>query len=214
MKVAVFDFDGTLADTLRDLADAVNHGLSVLGCPLHEYDEYKKFIGNGALKLCERALPDDRKLLCHELHELFSAYYGRHFLDKTVLFDGIRETLAELRDIGVCLAIATNKPEQFAVKMTEKLMPEFDFVKVLGGVDDRPKKPDRAVIDEIISAVPDADTVFMIGDSNVDIRTGKNCGAVSIGCVWGFRERDELIAEGADYIAECPNDIADIIRVY
>lgn len=214
MKVAVFDFDGTLADTLRDLADAVNHGLSVLGCPLHEYDEYKKFIGNGALKLCERALPDDRKLLCHELHELFSAYYGQHFLDKTVLFDGIRETLAELRDIGVCLAIATNKPEQFAVKMTEKLMPEFDFVKVLGGVDDRPKKPDRAVIDEIISAVPDADTVFMIGDSNVDIRTGQNCGAVSIGCVWGFRERDELIAEGADYIAECPNDIADIIRVY
>ncbi len=214
MKVAVFDFDGTLADTLRDLADAVNHGLSVLGCPLHEYDAYKKFVGNGAMKLCERALPDDRKMLCGELHELFGAYYGQHFLDKTVLYDGMRETLDILRDMGVCLAIATNKPEQFAVKMTEALMPEYYFVKVLGGVDYRPKKPDRAIIDEILKAVPDADTVFMTGDSNVDIQTGKNCGAVTIGCTWGFRERDELIAEGADYIAESPKDIAEIIRKY
>ena len=215
MKAAVFDFDGTLADTLYDLADAVNYGLSVLGCPIHEYEAYKKFVGNGAMKLCERALPDDRKELCQELHSLFSEYYGQHFLDKTTLYDGIRETLTILRDNGVKLAVATNKPESFAVRMTKSLMPEFDFVKVLGGTDKRPKKPDRAIIDAAIEALPDVETVFMIGDSNVDIQTGKNAGILTVGCVWGFRGREELVSAGADYIAECPNDIAEIIcRIY
>lgn len=212
MITAIFDLDGTLADTLEDLADATNYGLRQLGYPEHEYEKYKKFVGNGVQKLCFRALPDDKKDDTDRLLEQFSNYYGEHFLDKTRLYDGMYETLKKLSENGVKLAIATNKPENFAVKIADALLSEFDFVKILGGCDYRPKKPDTAIITEILSALPEAENhVFMIGDSNVDIETGKNAGISTIGCVWGFRGRNELEAAGADFIAETAEDIVKFI---
>ncbi|MDE7137146.1 MAG: HAD family hydrolase, partial [Ruminococcus sp.] len=109
------------------------------------------------------------------------------------------------------LAVATNKPQNFARQIVGKLLSEYDFIKVLGGCSERPKKPDTAIISEIISGLPEDNHVFMIGDSNVDIQTAKNAGISSIGCVWGFRERDELENAGADFIAETPSDIAEFI---
>lgn len=211
MITAIFDLDGTLADTLCDLADATNYGLKKLGYPVHPYESYKKFVGNGVQKLCYRVLPDDKKDDAEKLLEFFNEYYGKHFLDKTSLYNGMRETLARLADNGVILAVATNKPQNFARQIVEKLLPEFDFVKVLGGCAERPKKPDTAIINEIISELPEDNRVFMIGDSNVDIQTAKNAGITSIGCEWGFRGREELENAGTDFIAEKAEDIADFI---
>ena len=209
--IAIFDLDGTLADTLCDLADATNYALQKLGYPVHPYESYKKFVGNGVQKLCYRALPDDRKEDTDRLLEIFSEYYGQHFLDKTRLYDGMRETLSILAKNNVILAVATNKPQNFARQIIDKLLPEFDFVKVLGGCAERPKKPDTAIISEILSGLPEDNQVFMIGDSNVDIQTAKNAGISSIGCVWGFRGREELENAGTDFIAEKAEDIADFI---
>lgn len=211
MKTAIFDLDGTIADTINDLADSANYGLRQLGCPEHFVENYKKFVGNGAQKLCYRALPDDRKSDAEQLHRLFRQYYSEHYLDKTKLYPGIKETMDKLAENGVTLAVATNKPQDVARQAVSSLLPDTEFVKVLGGCDERPKKPDSAIISEILSMIPDADTVYMIGDSNVDIQTAKKSGLISIGCIWGFRGREELEAEGADYIAEAPEDILKII---
>ena len=211
MKLAIFDLDGTLADTLEDLADAVNFGLRELGYPEHPYGSYNLFVGNGVQKLCFRALPDDAKQDTDRLLEIFTEYYNEHFLDKTYLYDGIYETISVLAENGVRLAVATNKPHGFAVDIVRTLLPEFEFVKVLGGCAEREKKPDPAIINEILEALPSGTETFMIGDSNVDIHTAQNAGITSIGCIWGFRSRDELVMAGADHIAETPQDISSII---
>lgn len=209
--IAIFDLDGTLADTLYDLADAVNYGLEIIGCPVHPYESYRQFVGNGVQKLCCRALPDGKKDNAGKLLEIFSGYYGTHFLDKTKLYDGMKETLEILAENGVILAVATNKPQNFARQIINKLLPEFDFVKVSGGCAERPKKPDVAIIKEIISEFPEEENIFMIGDSNVDIQTAENAGIHSIGCAWGFRGVEELTNAGADFIADVPADIVKFI---
>lgn len=211
MKIAIFDLDGTLADTLEDLADAVNNGLKQLGYPIHPYESYKTFVGDGVQMLCYRALPDDKKDETTKLHELFNEYYSVHFLDKTILYPGIKETLEKLSNNSVILAVATNKPQNFALKIIEKLLPNTDFIKILGGCTDRAKKPDPAIIHEIIDELPIGTKAFMIGDSDVDIKTANNAGISSIGCLWGFRTEKELSEAGADYIAEKATDIFDYI---
>lgn len=211
MTTAIFDLDGTIADTIEDLADAVNYGLRKLNCPEHDINSYKQFVGNGAMKLCFRALPEDKKDMTEKLHDLFREYYDIHYLDKTRLYDGISDVIRTLSDNGVILAVATNKPQDAARKIVAKLLPDVKFVKVLGGCDERPKKPDSAIINEILCGLPEDNSVYMIGDSNVDIQTAKNCGLISIGCTWGFRGRHELESEGADFIAEKSEDITKII---
>lgn len=208
MKAAVFDLDGTLADTLHDLADAVNYGLEQLGCPVHPYDSYRFFVGNGVQKLCERALPDERKADADKLLKLFTERYNAHFLDKTELYSGIRELLDTLVKNGVYLAVATNKPQDTARRIIAELLPDVPFVCVLGGCSEREKKPSPDIIFEITALLPDGCEVFMIGDSSVDIRTAQNAGITSIGCTWGFRPLKELTEAGADLIASSPADIA------
>ena len=210
MKIAVFDLDGTIADTLNDLADAVNYGLETLGFPVHECEKYKYMVGNGAKTLCFRALPDDKKEYAEKLHELFHKYYSEHFLDRVKLYPEIKETLTKLSENNVMLAVATNKPQIFAVKMVSALLPDIKFIKVLGGCEERPKKPYPDIIYEILECTGFSEA-FMVGDSNVDIDTAKNAGITSIGCAWGFRGHEELIRSGADFIAETPNDIAEFI---
>lgn len=211
MTTVIFDLDGTIADTIEDLADAVNYGLRQLDLPEHNIESYKQFVGNGAMKLCYRALPDDKKDMTETLHNLFAEYYNVHYLDKTKLYEGIKNTLDTLAANGVTLAVATNKPQDAARKIIEKLLPDVPFTKVLGGCDERPKKPDSTVINEILNGLSEDNTVYMIGDSNVDIQTAKNCEILSIGCVWGFRGRTELEAAGADFISEKAEDITKII---
>lgn len=211
MTTAIFDLDGTIADTIEDLADAVNCGLRKLNFPEHSIEAYKKFVGNGAMKLCFRALPDDKKNMSDELHALFIEYYNMHYLDKTKLYEGISNVMNTLSANGVTLAVATNKPQDVAREIIAKLLPDADFIKVLGGCNERPKKPAPDIINEILRELPEDNKVYMIGDSNVDIQTAKNCGLISIGCLWGFRGRQELEDAEADFIAEKAEDITKII---
>ncbi len=207
MSIVIWDLDGTIADTIEDLADACNYGLRTLGYVTHDYEEYKLFVGNGVKLLCERALPDESKDDTEKLLALFTEYYGKHFLDKTKLYPGIGEAMAELSENGVSLAVATNKPHRFAVGIVGKLLPEIRFMKILGGNDKREKKPSPRIIDEIIGNTQDRSRVFMAGDSSVDIMTAKNAKIRSIGCLWGFRSREELTRAGAGFLAGKPADI-------
>lgn len=212
MKTAIFDLDGTLANTLEDLADATNYGLVKLGCPVHSYDEYRYFVGNGVKKLCFRALPSDKKEYEGKLLEYFNDYYSKHFLDKTVLYPGIKWLLEGLGSNGVNIAVATNKPQIFAKSIAAALLPDVKFIKVLGGIETRAKKPDPAIIEEILSEIDGTkNEVFMIGDSAVDIYTAKNAGIKSIGCLWGFRRRSELEEAGADHIVQTAEEIKNIV---
>ena len=169
------------------------------------------FVGNGVQKLCYRALPENAKNQTDRLLEIFTGYYNEHYLDKTHLYDGIKDVISKLAANDVKLAVATNKPHDFAVKIVETLLPEFEFVKILGGCAEREKKPDPAIIHDILEELPIGTKAFMIGDSDVDIRTAQNAGIASIGCIWGFRTREELTGAGADHIAENASDIADFV---
>ncbi len=209
-KLAVFDLDGTLADTLEDLATAVNYGLIKLGYPVHHIDKYNNFVGNGILKLCERALPEGKSESLQELHDIFDSFYKNHCMDKTKEYTGVTELLRQLSKNGVDIAVATNKDQTFATKIVAKLFPYIKFVKVLGGCNERPKKPAPDIIYEI-KGDREYSEIYMIGDSNVDIETAKNAGMKSIGCLWGFRTEQELKDAGADYVVSEPSEIKKII---
>lgn len=212
--IVIFDLDGTLANSIQDLANAVNYGLGQLGYPKHTTESYKQMVGNGAKKLCYRALPDDKKDDADKLHSIFKEYYGWHYLDNTKLYRGIPNLISNIFERSIPVAVATNKPQDVARKIVDTLIPNLysDHITVLGSCDERPRKPDPAIINEIIAKYPDFnETVVMIGDSNVDMQTAKNAGIHSIGCTWGFRSREELEKEGAEFIVDSPAEIMDII---
>lgn len=209
-KLAVFDLDGTLADTLEDLADSVNYGLIKLGYPIHHVDKYNNFVGNGVMKLCERALPEGKAESLPELYSIFNTFYTNHCLDKTREYSGITDLLRILSQNGVALAVATNKPQYFCERIVKKLFPYISFIKVLGSCEERPKKPSPEIIAEITGDRKYSE-IYMIGDSAVDVETAKNSGIKSIGCLWGFRTEEELTKAGANYIVSIPSDIKKII---
>lgn len=213
-KLAIFDLDGTLANTLEDLANAVNNGLRNLGYPEHSINKYNQFVGNGVQKLCERALPEKYKNdeYIAKLHQEFDCFYQKHFLDNTKEYNGITSLLNYISSKGYDMAVATNKPQNFAREIVSVLFPDIHFIKVLGGCETRSKKPSPDIISEILENREEMySEIYMIGDSNVDIETAKNAGVQSIGCVWGFRTEKELSDAGANYIVNKPAEIKNII---
>ena len=206
-KIAIFDLDGTLANTLCDLANAVNFGLEKLGYPVHSTEKYKLFVGNGVNKLCLRALPEDKKSESNKLLALFTSYYEENYLSETTAYEGIPEVLQKLSDNGFKIAVATNKPQLFAEIIVHKLFPDINFHAILGSCDKREKKPSPQIIYTILSDFDEDIKAFMIGDSDVDIMTAKNAEIASVGCTWGFRGEKELADAGADFIAHKPLDI-------
>ena len=210
---AIFDLDGTLIDSLEDIADAVNYGLEKMGYSTHPLSAFKGFVGNGALKLCERSLgehADEEKT--KKLHEYFSLYYNEHCMDKTKPYEGIHELLNTLKNNGIKLCAASNKPHDFTKLLIEKIFGEGTFSVILGKQASRPVKPDPAIISDILKELGEnKENAVMIGDSNVDITTALNAGITSIGCEWGFRTKEELILAGAEYTVSSPEEIVKII---
>lgn len=209
-RLCIFDLDGTLVNSLDDLADAVNQGLRALGCPVHPADAYRQMVGNGAWILCQRALPpnasDD---MTDKLYGLFSAYYDAHALDQTVPYTGIPTLLEALRADGVLLAVATNKPQEFAQQIIHHFFGDQLFCQIHGGCG----KPNPDAICSILQAAQTApEDAVLLGDSNVDILTAKNAGIDSIGCCWGFRTEQELRDTGAAYLIHTPMDALKILR--
>jgi len=210
----IFDLDGTILNTLEDLADATNWVCAQHGWPVHELEAYKSFVGNGAGKLLERVTPPGVELtdgLRRTLMAEFSERYTKHSSDKTRAYDGMPQVLAELKAAGVRMAVLTNKPHEAAGPVVERYYPGV-FDAVQGAVVGAPLKPDPTTLLALLEKLgAEKDETLFVGDSNVDIRTGKNAGLAACGVLWGFRTRAELTAEGADFIAECPEELARLI---
>lgn len=214
-KLIIFDLDGTLVNSIYDLADAVNDSLTELGYPTHELDKFYHFVGNGTVKLSERALPENHRsendIL--KLHKMFSERYQKCCLNKTRPYDGIKDALKTLKNFGIKCAVASNKPDNFVKYIVDNLFESDTFDIIVGKREGVPPKPDPQIISDILRQlnIDKQDTVFA-GDSDVDVITAHNGNIPCIGCVWGFRGEQELINAGADYLAAAPLNIPEIVK--
>lgn len=209
----IFDLDGTLLNTLDDLAAAGNFALEKMSLPTHKPEAYKYFVGNGIPKLIQRILPQntDQQMLETAL-AFFSQYYGAHSTDLTVPYDGITELLTELQRMGVKTACVTNKAHNFSIELVKKYFGNTINV-VVGANENRPKKPNPAAVYEALKLIEtDKSETLYVGDSDVDMQTAQNAGLVGCGVLWGFRTRDELLKNGADIIVSNSTELLNIIK--
>jgi phosphoglycolate phosphatase len=208
----IFDFDGTLVDTLPDLTDAVNAGLEAFGLPTAPAERVRTWIGEGLPLLCRRAAGDAADVPIDEMATVVTRHYRAHRLDKTKLFPGMPELLDALVAREVSLAIVTNKPHEHTVAMVESLCARWSFVAVEGYREERLRKPDptitRAVIDRMKLA---PEGVLFVGDSATDIHTARSAGAAPVGVTWGYRDRDELLEAGAALLLDRPADLLGLV---
>jgi phosphoglycolate phosphatase len=209
-KGAIFDLDGTLLDTLEDLTVSMNYGLSELGCPVRHRDECRRMIGNGLIKFAERALPQDRKELRDKLLTVMTAHYKEHCLVKTAPYEGISHVIQVLSDKGVRLAVLTNKNQKPAELVVRHFWGDDHFDPVVGFCEGRKVKPEpESTLAIIMQWHLAASEVIFFGDSEVDIQTAHAAGVKSVGCEWGFRVREQLLAAGADLLIQKPIQILD-----
>lgn len=213
-ELVVFDLDGTLLDTIGDLAVACNAVLAMRGLPQHSYESYCHFVGNGIMRLVERALPEP--LRTPENVELvradFVRYYTEHIDTYTKPYAGIPELVGELRRRGVRLAVASNKFQAGTEKLVGLFFPSATFEVVLGQRPGIPLKPSPAVVGEILERTGvSRDRVLYVGDSGVDMETARAAGVRSCGVTWGFRGRDELAEAGASHLIDAPRELLDLL---
>ena len=215
IRLAIFDLDGTLVNTITDLGSSVSYALEKLGFPKRTMEEYTRFVGNGTLKLVQRSVPEEVKgdeAVVARAHSLFKDYYAEHFCDTSRVYGGMLEALEELKSQGIKLSVLTNKPDEFAVKIMDRLFPKGMFCHVQGAKDGVPKKPDPTAELEIMRLLgEDPSHTVHIGDSDVDVFTAHNAGIGCIGCSWGFRSRESLVEAGAEAIADKPVELPEII---
>lgn len=210
--IVVFDFDGTLADTWRDIAGALNATLEDAGLPLANGPEVRFWIGNGVMRLLERAIPEPERspAALQELYGHFQDHYDRGCLNNTETYPGILDCLDQLADAE--LAVLSNKPARFLDQVIEGLDLKRYFRVVLGGDSCPERKPHPGAMSHLLEqlGVP-AGPLWMIGDSAIDIETGRQAGAPTIGCTWGLRGREELREAGADHMIDHPSEIPALI---
>lgn len=209
-QTVIFDLDGTLLNTIDDLADAGNWVCRQNGWPEHSVEEFKAMVGHGIPNLVAQFSPEGCRsplMLMNTLSQ-YSGYYGLHNMDKTAPYAGIPEMLAELREKGVTLAVYSNKADEFSRCIVEHYFPGV-FAMVRGKVHGMPVKPDpkgvHALLKEL-GARPE-ETLFA-GDSDVDIQTAHNGGLSACGVTWGFRSRASLVDAGAECLADTPAELA------
>jgi phosphoglycolate phosphatase len=194
-KLVIFDLDGTLLNTIEDLATGANYALAVLGYPTHDAATIRSFVGNGINKLLERALPEGEKTEENilRMRSVFIPYYDEHNADLTVPYEGVPELLVRLQNDGVQLAVASNKYQAATEKLVAHFFPNINFIKVLGQRSEVPIKPDPAIVIDILQvAGVSKDAVLYVGDSGVDMLTALNAQVDAVGVTWGFRPKLEL----------------------
>jgi len=213
VRYVIFDLDGTLLNTLDDLADAGNWVCRNHGWPTHTVEEYKYFVGNGMTKLAQRFVPEAQRTPegIQAVLDEFMPYYDAHKADKTAPYPGMASALERLKAAGISLSVLSNKADQMAGPVVEHYYPGI-FPVVQGALPGVPTKPDPTLLRRLMERMgaKQEETLF-VGDSNVDIRTAKNGGLVSCGVLWGFRTRAELEEEGADLLAEDPEALTSFI---
>ena len=214
-RLVIFDLDGTLLDTIGDLAEACNHMLAIRGLAQHTREEYAQMVGNGILNLVKRALPEELRTpdYVEAARQDFLAYYTANIDRYTVPYEGIRKVLHTLQAEGWTMAVASNKFDEGTQRLVATIFPEVAFKAIYGNREGFPLKPDKALLDLIIAECSaTTETTVMIGDSGVDMQTAKNAGVRSVGCTWGFRSREELEEHGADHIINKPLELLDVFN--
>ena len=209
-NVYIFDLDGTLLDTLQDLANSVNYALRQHGMPEHSIDDIRRFVGNGVRLLMERAVPDGARN--HQFEAAFATfrqYYMQHSLDTTRPYDGIPELIHELKNRGCQMAVVSNKMMAATQELVHHFFPDIPVAIGEHEAAGIRKKPAPDTVFEALRQLEFGNAVY-IGDSEVDIETARNSGLPCISVLWGFRSRDFLLAHGATTFAEHPLDILSI----
>ncbi len=211
-KLIIFDLDGTLLDTIADLAAATNQALQACGYPVHPTEAYRFFVGNGIDKLFERALPETERTPTNvrKMRSFFIPYYTIHNADLSRPYPGIPELLSHLQQQGVQVAVASNKYQAATEKLIRQFFPSIHFTAIYGQREGIPTKPDPQVVREIIQeAGASAEETAYVGDSSVDMQTGHNAGVTTFGVSWGFRPRTELESYAPHFIADTVEELKE-----
>ena len=214
VKLAIFDLDGTLLDTIGDLAASCDAVMQMNGLPQHTTDEYRQMVGRGILRLVEAAIPEQMRLpeYVEKVRRDFVAYYLDHIDLHTHPYNGIPELIDAMTERGVKIAVASNKFQAGTERLIRSFFPGVEFVAVLGQRVGVPLKPNPQIDLEIIEAagVEPSETLH-IGDSGVDMQTAHAAGVRAVGVTWGFRSREELAESGADVIVDHPEEILNLL---
>ncbi len=210
-NLVIFDLDGTLLNTLGDLAAAGNYTLGQMGYPVHALERYKMFVGNGIPKLIERMLPEGASECDRQTaYRIFSAYYEEHKSDHTVPYTGMSELLSELKERGITAVCCTNKDHTFAAELLGSFFGD-DLAEVVGAGRGFPTKPDPSAVNYLVEKYASEKCMpLYVGDSGVDMQTAANARVDCCGVLWGFRGRAELERFSPRYIAE---DVPELRRI-
>jgi phosphoglycolate phosphatase len=210
----LFDLDGTLLDTLDDLANSMNSVLEHSGYPGHDREAYRYFVGNGMRNLVKRTLPEAART-DDEIERCFNAMleeYAHRWDEKTKPYEGIPELLDSLEEKGLKMAVLSNKSDHFTKLMVAKLLSKWNFSLVYGERSNVPKKPDPAAAHEISNQLKIPEDEFLyLGDTNVDMQTAVAAGMYPVGVLWGFRKADELIKGGARILIPKPSSLLALL---
>ena len=213
-KLAIFDLDGTLLDTIADLATAANHALAVHGYPTHAVNDYRFFVGSGLNMLFFRALPAEARSeeIILKIRQEFIAYYNLHSEVQTAPYPGIQQMLRDLSDQGVALAVASNKYHEATVALVKKYFPTINFTAIFGQREGIPVKPDPRIVEDILDVASLAkESAFYIGDSDVDMKTAIHAGVRGIGVSWGFRPKAALAEYNPYALVDSPDEVVKVI---
>lgn len=214
-KLIIFDLDGTLLDTLEDLAVSCNHALAACGCRTLALEDYNMLVGRGIFNLFRGALPEEMRTeeMVQKMNLHFVPYYNEHSCDRTRPYDGIIDMLDRLSGTGIALAIASNKYQAGTEQLVRDFFGRYDFARILGQRDGKPIKPSPEIVYEAMEAVPDIkpEEIIYCGDSDVDMQTGRNAGVRTIGVTWGFRTREELAAYDPWIMVDNPAQIVEAV---
>ncbi len=212
-KGVIFDLDGTLINSLDDIASSMNEALKANGFHTHSIKSYKHFIGTGVLNLVKNALPpeksDDERAV-NDVRESYRMLYEKNYLEKTKPYEEIVELIENLKEKGFKIAVLSNKPHHFTVELAEHFFDGFDFV--LGQQDHIPKKPSPEGVNIILNQCNlNKEDCIYLGDSGVDMQTARAAGMTAVGVLWGFREKEELLENGADYLISKPTELLNLL---
>lgn len=213
-KGVIFDLDGTLVDSIEDIADAMNEMLRCNGYARHDVSAYKLFVGSGIRNLVYKALPTyaRKEDIVNRCFTEMMVLYRNNFVDKSYLYKGIAEMLDGIVLRGIKMSILSNKADEFVSKVVDVLLSNWKFESVLGLTSEEDKKPNPKFALKMAQQMgfKPSEMVFM-GDSSVDMKTANNAGMNPVGVLWGFRSKDELIENGAKYILEKPTDFLQVL---
>ncbi|AFL69326.1 HAD family hydrolase [Sulfurospirillum barnesii] len=213
-KVIVFDLDGTLLDTLEDIAISANFALKSLGFQAEEHDKYRYFVGEGVFKLFENIFasnPQEKETI-QKAVGLFESHYTKQFHQNTTLYEGVSKMLTFLHARGFKMAILSNKPDSFTKMCAVKYLRQWDFEVVFGVREGVPRKPDPSAaleICELLHVKPEA--CYYLGDTMIDMQTANRAGMIALGALWGFRDEAELREHGAKYLLKTPSEVIKLL---